>query len=75
MAYKDVAVAWIRKDKNGKDFISMKASRDIREGETVRLFTNAKNGVEARPDYRAYETVEEAPQQITQQVDIDEIPF
>lgn len=69
--YKNIAAVWIRKDKNGQSFLSFKAERDIKEGESIALFKNDKGDNPKRPDYRAY-TVEEDK---TEEVDFDKIPF
>jgi len=57
--YTNNAVVWLKKDKNGKTFLSFKAERDIREGESINLFKNDKGDNPARPDYRSYEVEEE----------------
>lgn len=74
--YKNDAAIWINKDKNGKSYISFKAERDIKEGESINLFKNDKGDNPKRPDYRAY-TVEEAEQDVqpTSEDVADSIPF
>jgi uncharacterized protein (DUF736 family) len=78
MKYQDIAVAWIKKDRNGKGYLSVKVSKDLKAGESFNLFTNDKGGVDTRPDYRAYEKVEEAAEQVegvsVQDIN-DDIPF
>lgn len=59
MKYQNVAVVWLKKDKNGKTYLSFKAERDIKAGENIALFKNDKGGVETRPDYKAYEQVDD----------------
>lgn len=72
--YQNIAAAWINTDKNGKKYISLKAERDIKAGESVNLFKNDKGGVDTRPDYRAYEKIEE--DQHDDNADLsEEIPF
>lgn len=77
--YKNNAVIWINKDKNGKTYFSFKAERDIKEGESFNFFKNDKAGVETRPDYKSYEKIEEmSPEQseeIITTVDPNNIPF
>lgn len=75
--YINDAVVWIGKDKNGNKYISFKAERDIKKGESINLFKNDKGDNPKRPDYRAY-TVEETEQaeQSYQAEDVaDQIPF
>ena len=57
--YTNNAVVWLKKDKNGKTFLSFKAERDIKEGESINLFKNDKGDNPKRPDYRSYEVEEE----------------
>jgi hypothetical protein len=59
MKYSDNAAIWKKKDKNGKTFLSFKASRDIKEGESLAFFENNKDGVETRPDFKSYDKIEE----------------
>lgn len=59
MKYQNIAACWKKKDKNGKTFLSVKAERDIKAGESFAMFANDKQGNEARPDFRAYERIEE----------------
>ncbi len=70
--YKNIAAIWVKKDKNGKDFLSFKASSDIKEGDSFLFFANNKGGVETRPDYQASIKLEEPEEdhQIT-----EDIPF
>lgn len=75
MKYKNNAVIWIKKDKNGKPYFSFKAERDIKEGETFNFFKNDKGGVETRPDYKSYEKIEDQVQEPTSQEVADDIPF
>ncbi len=57
--YTNIAAVWMKKDKNDNWFISFKAERDIKSGESINLFKSDKKGNEKRPDYTAY-TVEES---------------
>jgi hypothetical protein len=81
MQYQTILVGWLKRTKDGKPFISLKAERDIKAGESIALFKNDKGGVETRPDYRAYEKIEDQyevvkPQQgSTAQKIADDIPF
>lgn len=61
--YKNTAVAWKKLDKNGKVYVSFKAERDIKKDESIALFANDKGGNPARPDFRAYEVIEDEAQQ------------
>lgn len=72
--YNDIAVAWINKDKNGKSYLSVKAVRDIKKGESINLFKNDKGDNPKRPDYRAYE-VEEQEEEVDSEKVADTIPF
>lgn len=69
--YQNVLIAWKKQTKNGDTYLSVKAERDIKAGENINLFANDKGDNPNRPDYRAYEKVEE-PQQ---EVNLDEIPL
>lgn len=84
--YINNAVAWISKDKNDKPYISFKAERDIKEGESINLFKNNKGDNPKRPDYRSFEVVEdegteaqsepEPKSETVSSVDVaDDIPF
>lgn len=76
--YKNNAVVWIKKDKNGKSFISFKAERDIKEGENINLFKNDKGDNPKRPDYRSYDIVDDGNKMMddeTVQKITDDIPF
>jgi uncharacterized protein (DUF736 family) len=82
MKYQNIAACWKKKDKNGKTFLSVKAERDIKAGESFTMFANDKQGNEARPDFRAYEKIEEeeAPAQKSRYSEeaeqvADDIPF
>ena len=71
-------VVWIKKDKNGKSFISFKAERDIKEGENINLFKNDKGDNPKRPDYRSYDIVDDGNKMMddeTVQKITDDIPF
>lgn len=57
--YQNIVVIWKRKDKNGKTYLSMKVERDLKAGESLNIFQNEKNGVDTRPDFRAYEKIED----------------
>lgn len=74
--YKNNAVIWLKKDKNGNTFLSFKAERDIKKGETINLFKNKKNGVNTRPDYKSYtilEDVEDIKEELLSEVEVDVI--
>lgn len=77
MKYINNAAAWMKKDKNGKTFISFKADRDIKEGEWVNLFQNDKGDNPKRPDYTSYDKVEEEANEpeVEQESIEDSIPF
>ena len=68
--YKNIAVVWVNEDKNGNKYLAFKAEQDIKEGETVNLFKNDKGDNPARPDFRAYEKVEDDPESVA-----SEVPF
>ena len=80
--YKNNAVVWLNKDKNGNAFLSFKAERDIKKGETLRLFKNKKGDVPSRPDYKSYtvtDDLEEKKEALlsdeeTESIN-DEVPF
>lgn len=78
--YKNIAAAWKKRDKNGKVYVSFKAEQDIKAGTSISLFANDKGGNQARPDFRAYEKIEDE-QQPSQQSEggagnvEDDIPF
>jgi hypothetical protein len=57
--YTKNACAWVSKDKNGKPYISFKAERDIKEGESINLFKNDKGDNPARPDYRSFNVIDD----------------
>ena len=81
--YKKNAVAWMKKDKNGKSYISFKAERDIKEGESINLFKNDKGDNPSRPDYKSFDVIEEnkkkdySSKMTDEEVDnsTEEIPF
>jgi uncharacterized protein (DUF736 family) len=75
--YQNIAALWKKKDKNGKTYLSFKAEVDIKAGDSFSLFQNDKNGVESRPDFRAYKKIEETEEfEDNQGEDIaDDIPF
>lgn len=66
MKYQNIAALWKKKDKNGKTFLSFKAERDIKQGESFNLFENDKGDNPSRPDFRAYTKIEEEPQESEQ---------
>lgn len=59
MKYQNIVAIWKRKDKNGNTYLSMKVERDLKAGESINIFANDKKGVENRPDFRAYEKIED----------------
>lgn len=61
MKYQNIAAIWKKKDKNGKTYLSFKAEKDIKEGESFNLFENDKGNNPSRPDFRAYNKIEEEP--------------
>lgn len=61
--YQNIVAIWKRKDKTGKTYLSMKVERDLKAGESLNIFQNDKNGVETRPDFRAYEKIEDEEEQ------------
>jgi len=78
MTYINKAVVWIKKTKTGKSYLSVKLEQDFKKGDTFNLFTNDKGDNPSRPDYRAYEKVEdEATTKATADSDevADSIPF
>lgn len=72
MAWTKNAAIWIKKTKKGDTYFSMKAERDIKEGEYLAFFKNNKDGVEKRPDYVSATKPEENS---SQNKDIDDINF
>lgn len=79
MSWINDAVVWIKTSKKGEKYISFKAERDIKAGESISLFKNNKNGVETRPDYRASHNDEtedryQAAAELAT-LNVDEIPF
>lgn len=81
MSWINDAVVWIKTSKRGEKYISFKAERDIKAGESISLFKNNKNGVETRPDYRASHNDETEDQSRFQaaaelaKLNVDDIPF
>lgn len=77
MKYQNIAALWKKKDKNGKTFLSFKAERDIKQGESFNLFENDKGDNPARPDFRAYDKFDDEPQvpDPTSDEVADSIPF
>ena len=78
--YTKNACAWVSKDKNGKTYISFKAERDIKEGETINLFKNDKGDNPKRPDYRSFEVTDDSEVQpesetVDAEAVADDIPF
>lgn len=73
--YINNAAVWIKKDKNGQNYISFKAERDIKEGESINLFKNDKQGNPMRPDYRSYDVKDDGEEIITSQSVADDVPF
>lgn len=63
MKYQNIAAVWKKKDKNGKTYLSFKAERDIKRGESFNLFENDKGDNPSRPDFRAYNKIENEPQE------------
>lgn len=63
--YTNIAAVWLKKDKNDKTFLSFKAEKDIKAGDSIALFKNDKGDNQARPDFRAY-TVEEENEDVAQ---------
>jgi len=75
--YINEAAIWKKKDKNGNTFLSFKAERDIKSGESLNLFANDKGDNPKRPDFRAY-TVEEEQEtkpEISGEELADDVPF
>ena len=77
MKYQNIAAIWKKKDKNGKTYLSFKAEKDIKEGESFNLFENDKGNNPSRPDFRAYNKIEEEPQEPDPTSDevADDLPF
>ena len=77
MKYQNIAAIWKKKDKNGKTYLSLKAEKNIKEGESFNLFENDKGDNPGRPDFRAYNKIEEEPQEPEQTSDevADQVPF
>jgi len=73
--YINDCVMWEKKTKNGKTYFSWKAERDIKTGESINIFINNKNGVETRPDYRAYTIVTDDAEPENKTVEGDGRPF
>lgn len=77
--YQNIVAIWKRKDKNGNTYLSMKVERDLKAGESINIFANDKKGVENRPDFRAYEKIEDedeqAPSAAPAQYDDERDPF
>lgn len=64
--YQNIVAIWKRKDKNGNTYLSMKVERDLKAGESINIFANDKKGVENRPDFRAYEKIEDEDEGLSQ---------
>ena len=79
MSWINDAVVWIKTTKKGEKYISFKAERDIKAGESISLFKNNKTGVQTRPDYRASHNDETEDQYQAlagkPEVNVDDIPF
>jgi len=78
MKYQNIAAIWKKKDKNGKTYLSFKAEKNIKEGESFNLFENDKGDNPSRPDFRAYTKIEEEPQEqpdTTSDDVADDLPF
>ena len=67
--YQNIVAMWKNKDKNGNTYLSMVAERDIKKGEKINVFANDKGGNDARPDFRAYEKLDDEPQVSSNQAD------
>lgn len=59
MAYKDIAAAWVNKDKNGKTYLSVVLKQDMKEGDKIFLRKNDYKTKDGQPDYRYSIRVEE----------------
>lgn len=76
MKYLNIAAVWLKKDKNDKTFLSFKAERDIKKGDSIALFRNDKGDNPSRPDFRAYEKIEDVTEEAPPiEEDEDSIPF
>lgn len=74
--YKNLAAAWKKKTKNGDTYVSFKAEVDIKAGTSLSLFPNDKGDNPARPDFRAYEKIEDDQEtQHTAESISSDIPF
>ncbi len=54
MSWINDAAVWVKATNKGDKYLSFKAERDIKAGESLSLFRNDKGGNEMRPDFRAY---------------------
>lgn len=67
---------WIKTGKTGEKFLSFKASRDIKAGESLNFFKNDKKGVEKRPDYQSSTKIEDKNEDFITSKDLaDDINF
>ncbi len=78
--YQNIAAAWINETKQGNKYLSVKIEKDLKAGDKIALFKNDKGGVETRPDYRAYEKInenlgEQAEEVFTSEDVANDIPF
>lgn len=74
MSWINDCAVWVKVNKKGEKYLSFKAERDIKAGESLSIFKNDKGGNEMRPDFRAYHNDE--PMDKSTDRDISgEIPF
>lgn len=69
------AVVWVKTTKKGDKYLSFKAERDIKAGESLSLFKNDKGGNEMRPDFKAYHNSEDLMTDKQTQEVTEDIPF
>lgn len=82
MSWINDCAVWVKTTKKGDKFLSFKAERDIKAGESISIFKNDKQGNEMRPDFRAFHNDESLPQESREMMSsadtkelADSIPF
>ena len=59
MTYRNNGALWKRQTKNGNLYYSFKASRDIKEGESLNFFSNRFKKEDKHPDFVSSDKIED----------------